>query len=249
MARNEYVLFKGKLRLGVPFLDGYKGDPHYVIVSDDAQGREFRIVTNVKSDSSLTGPAGYLVLYLWNPYFDHPMTADLAKLPAGVSMTGFPKLDYVHDTRLVDLSAMRPIPLDTAHERNDINALLDEMLQLDMSADGIDYVYPTPGYKDHRLGWKPVKDVTVYAFGFLFEPAKDGLHETHMNQGNPKPDKGSRVKDHSNENGVFQDGAVMVEIDGRFQALFVAFQTQLVPTDNRGRPIPGQSHPILNGKS
>jgi uncharacterized protein YukJ len=46
---------------------------------------------------------------------------------------------------------------------------------------------------------------------------------------------------------VFQDGAVMIEVDGKFQALFVAFQTQLVPTDNRGRPIAGQSHPILDG--
>ncbi|SAL00676.1 DUF2278 family protein [Caballeronia ptereochthonis] len=245
MASNEYVLFKGQVRLGVPFLAGYKGDPHYVIVSEDENGKEFRIVTNVKSDSSLTGPAGYLVLYAWNQYFEHPMTADLGKLAAGVSTSGFPKLDYVHDNRLVDLSAMRPIPIDTKSEHNDINALLNEMLQLDMSGDGVDYVYPTPGYSDERRGWKPTKDVTVYGFGFLFQPAMDGLHETHMNQGNPKPAKGSKVKDHSNENGVFQDGAVMVEVDGKFQALFVAFQTQLVPTDNRGWPIPGKSHPIL----
>lgn len=249
MASNEYVVFKGKVRLGVPFLDGYKGDPHYVIVSEDPSGNEFRIVTNVKSDSSLTGPAGYLVLYVWNQYFEHPMNADLDNLAAGVTATGFPKLDYVHDKRLVDLTAMRPIPLDTKDEHNDINALLNEMLQLDMSVDGVDYVYPTPGYRDNRLGWKPIKDVTVYGFGFLFEPGKDGLHETHMNQGNPKPAPGSHVKDHSNENGVFQDGAVIVEVDGKFQALFVAFQTQLVPTDNRGRPIPGESHPILQSNA
>ncbi|MDR5759785.1 DUF2278 family protein [Caballeronia sp. LZ035] len=245
MARNEYVLFKGKVTLGVPFLQGYKGDPHYVIVSEDQQGQEFRIVTNVKSDSSLAGPEGYFVLYQWNQYFEHPMTADLTKLAAGVSTSNFPKLDYVHDTKLVDLSAMRPIALDEAGEHNDINELLNEMLQLDMSGNGVPYVYPTPTYKDNRRGWKPTKDITVYGFGFLFEPDKDGLHETHMNQGNPKPAKGSKVRDHSNENGVFQDGAVMVEVDGKFQALFVAFQTQLVPTDNRGYPIPGTSHPIL----
>jgi uncharacterized protein YukJ len=245
MARNQYVLFKGKVTLGVPFLRGYKGDPHYVVVSEDQNGNAFRIVTNVKSDSSLTGPEGYLVLYEWNQYFEHPMTADLAKLAAGVSASNFPKLDYVHDTRLVDLGTMRPIPLDTEGEHNDINELLNHMLQLDMSGDGVPYVYPTPGYQDDRRGWKPTKDVTVYGFGFLFEPGKDGLHETHMNQGNPKPAKGSKIRDHSDENGVFQDGAVMVEVDGKFQALFVAFQTQLVPTDNRGRPIPGKSHPIL----
>jgi uncharacterized protein YukJ len=249
MANNIYVAFKGTVKLGVPFLDGYKGDPHYVISSEDAQGHEFRIVTNVKSDSSLAGAAGYNVLYVWDQYFQHPMTADLDKLAAGIAKSNFPKLDYVHDKRLVDLTAMRPIPLDTKDEKNDINALLNDMLTLDMSASGIDYVYPTPSYSDNRLGWKPTKTVTVYAFGFLFEPKQDGLHETHMNQGNPKPAKGSHVKDHSNENGVFQDGAVIVEVDGKFQALFVAFQTQLVPTDNRGRPIPGQSHPILQAKS
>ncbi|MBP0595575.1 YukJ family protein [Paraburkholderia sp. LEh10] len=246
MARNEYVVFKGALKLGVPFLSGYQGDPHYVIVVDDAKGGEFRIVTNVKSDSSLTGAAGYLVLYSWNPYFDHPMVTDLASLPAGLARAGFPKLDYVHDRRLVDLTTMRPITLDTGSEHNDINALVNAMLQLDMSAAPVDYRYPGKSGSDMRRAWKPAKPVTVYGFGFLFEPGEDGLHETHMNQGNPKPQPGSRVRDHSSENGTFQDGAVIVEVDGRFQALFVAFQTQLVPTDSRGWPIPGKSHPILD---
>ncbi|WP_345815762.1 DUF2278 family protein [Paraburkholderia sp. PREW-6R] len=245
MAQNEYVIFKGKVTLGVPFLEGYKGDPHYVIVSETANGEQFRIVTNVKSDSSLTGPAGYLVLYEWNQNFEHPMIAQLQQLPAGVGTAGFPTLDYVHDANLVDLSSMKPIPLDTQTEHNDINALLNEMLQLDMSAPPVDFVYPTPTYNDNRRGWKPAADVTVYGFGFLFEPQKDGLHETHMNQGNPKEPKGGKVRDHSSENGVNQDGAVIVEVNGKFQALFVAFQTQLVPTDAHGNPIPGESHPIL----
>jgi uncharacterized protein YukJ len=245
MANNVYVMFKGTLRLGVPFLQGYKGDPHYVIVVDDTKGGDFEIVTNVKSDSSLSGAAGYNVLYSWNQYFDHPMTGDLAKLPIGLAQSGFPKLDYVHDPRLVDLTTMRPIALDTATEHNDINALVNEMLQLDLNAPPVEFVYTSKNGQDQRRGWKPSKPVTVYGFGFLFEPEHDGLHETHMNQGNPKPKPGSHERDHSSENGTFQDGAVIVEVDGRFQALFVAFQTQLVPTDNRGWPIPGTSHPIL----
>jgi len=90
----------------------------------------------------------------------------------------------------------------------------------------------------------PDSEVTVYGFGFLFEPQKDGLHETHMNQGNPKPGHNSHVKDHSSENGIHQDGAFFVEVNGKFQALFVAFQTQLIPTDNRGFPI-RNAKPIL----
>jgi uncharacterized protein YukJ len=246
MARNEYVVFKGKVKLGVPFLKGYKGDPHYVISSEDENGREFRIVTNVKSDSSLTGPAGYLVLYQLDQNFEHPITADLDKLAPGVATSNFPKLDYVHEKGLVDFPSMRPIPLDEIGEHNDINELVNDMLSLDMSGDGVPYTYPTPGYTDQRRGWKPTQDVTVYGFGFLFQPGEDGLHETHMNQGNPKPSKGSKVRDHSNENGVNQDGAVIVEVGGKFQALFVAFQTQLIPTDDRGFPVAGQAHPILS---
>ena len=64
-----------------------------------------------------------------------------------------------------------------------------------------------------------------------------------MNQGNPVVHQPG-VKDHSRENGTQQDGAVIVEIDGQFQALFIAFQTQRVPTDERGYPVLG-AKPIL----
>jgi uncharacterized protein YukJ len=75
-------------------------------------------------------------------------------------------------------------------------------------------------------------NVIVYGFGFLFQPKQDGLHETHMNQGNPHGK-------HFRENGTFQDGAVIVERAGSFAALFTSFQTQCLPTDTNGDPVRG----------
>lgn len=242
---NHYCMFKGKLKFGVPYLDGYNGNPHYAIVVEAPDGSEFVVLANVKSDSTMpgAGEAGYHVLYQWTQDFKLPMTADLAALEPGLHQDGFPRIDYVRDTGMVDFPNMQPIALDTATEHNDINALVDTMLTLDRTAAPIDYVYHGSSGDDDRKGWPPRGDVTVYGFGYLFEPQHNGLHETHMNQGNPVVHQPG-VKDHSRENGTQQDGAVIVEIDGQFQALFIAFQTQRVPTDERGYPMPG-AKPIL----
>ncbi|MCU6501675.1 YukJ family protein [Rugamonas sp. A1-17] len=237
---STYCMFKGALKYGVPYLNGYHGNPHYAVVAQDANGDEFVVLANVKSDSTIpgAGEAGYHVLYSWDQYFSHPLTQDLRDLKPGLYQEGFPKLDYSHDAKLLDLSKMRPIALDTATQQNDINGLLDDMLALNRNVEPVEYIYKGQKGPDKRMAWQSTAEVTVYGFGFLFEPQHDGLHETHMNQGNPKPKPGSGLKDHSSENGTYQDGALIVQIGDKFQALFIAFQTQLVPTDNRGFPTP-----------
>jgi hypothetical protein len=61
-----------------------------------------------------------------------------------------------------------------------------------------------------------------------------GVHDVHMNQGNPNP--GSFAKD----NGVFQDGGLILSFPNRFVGLFFRFKTQLLPTNNStGHPSPG----------
>ncbi|MEW6315519.1 MAG: DUF2278 family protein [Pseudomonadota bacterium] len=235
---NHYCMFKGKLKFGVPYLEGYNGNPHYAIVLEAPDGADFVVLANVKSDSSMpgAGAAGYHVLYQWTTDLQLPITADLTALAPGLHAGGFPRLDYLRDAGLVDFPNMRPIALDTETEHNDINALVDDMLNLDRTATPIDYVYHGSSGDDDRKGWPPRTDVKVYGFGFLFEPQHNGLHETHMNQGNPVVHTPG-VKDHSRENGTQQDGAVIVEIDGKFQALLIAFQTQRIPTDDRGYPV------------
>ena len=72
---------------------------------------------------------------------------------------------------------------------------------------------------------------TVYAFGSAFadKGVVDGIHNIHMNQGNP-------ANNHGQDNGVWQDGALFVEMQGAFTAVFIAFQTESWTTDAAGHP-------------
>lgn len=73
----------------------------------------------------------------------------------------------------------------------------------------------------------------VYIFG---EPYLTGLglHNIHMNQGDPIN------SNFSNEDGIWQDGAVMFEYDSSpptFSILLTKFQTQSLNTDETGQPL------------
>jgi uncharacterized protein YukJ len=77
------------------------------------------------------------------------------------------------------------------------------------------------------------KDGVIYAFGSSYadKGKVDGIHDIHMNQGNPK---GSFGKD----NGVWQDGALLIHLPskGTWTAVFLAFQTESWDTDDMGDP-------------
>ncbi len=80
---------------------------------------------------------------------------------------------------------------------------------------------------------------TVYAFGQLFQNGGKpnpfwnftpdaGIHDIHMNQGNPSGN-------HDFDNGTFQDGCLLVQwADGSWTGLFIAFHSQVWNTDDHG---------------
>ncbi|TKA22105.1 hypothetical protein B0A50_08359 [Salinomyces thailandicus] len=71
-----------------------------------------------------------------------------------------------------------------------------------------------------------IKDeANVYVFGSDYGT---GIHDVHMNQGN----------DASFGNAVGKDGALIFHYksDGHFEAVFLAFADQRVPTDGEGKP-------------
>ena len=74
----------------------------------------------------------------------------------------------------------------------------------------------------------------VYAFGSAFADrgVVDGIHNIHMNQGNP-------AKNHGSDNGIWQDGGLFLRFTAKpeWVALFIAFQTQSWTTDDRGDPV------------
>ncbi|KAG0329578.1 hypothetical protein BG000_012058 [Podila horticola] len=70
----------------------------------------------------------------------------------------------------------------------------------------------------------------VYLFGSQFNSSR--IHEVHMNQGSLP----------NFENGVLQDGAIIVQYEDHWEAVFLAFGSQRLPTDDMtGFPEDGSS--------
>ncbi len=76
------------------------------------------------------------------------------------------------------------------------------------------------------------KDGTIYAFGSRYTSGY-GIHDIHMNQGNP-------AGNHAGDNGVWQDGLLVFSMPATTQwvAIFLAFQEQVWSTDATGNPTP-----------
>jgi uncharacterized protein YukJ len=78
------------------------------------------------------------------------------------------------------------------------------------------------------------KDGVIYAFGSAYADSGkvDGIHDIHMNQGNPK-------NNHGGDNGVWQDGALFISLPSKstWTAVFIAFQTESWTTDSAGNPV------------
>jgi len=78
------------------------------------------------------------------------------------------------------------------------------------------------------------KDGVIYAFGSAYADLGkvDGIHDIHMNQGNPK-------NNHGGDNGVWQDGALLIHLPSKntWTAVFIAFQTESWTTDSAGNPV------------
>jgi uncharacterized protein YukJ len=82
------------------------------------------------------------------------------------------------------------------------------------------------------------KDGVIYAFGSTYadKGKVDGIHDIHMNQGNPAG--GGAKGGHGGDNGVWQDGALLIHLPskGTWTAVFIAFQTESWTTDSKGNP-------------
>jgi len=230
---NKYCMFKGILVNAAPFKPQYQGSPHYVATLKGDDDKQFKVVINSASDT--VGEDGNNNVYFYADLnFDDPVTDKLGGLGHGLHVDDFPKLDYWQDRSLLDIRRMRPVPFqDENGNRVDVNDDINGVLTIDIHTTPQSLPYDNgSGHLQNRDFFTPTdRKVIVYGFGFLFQPQEDGLHETHMNQGNPRGR-------HWKENGAFQDGAVIVERNGSFAAFFTAFQTQYLPTDARGFPLP-----------
>ncbi|KAJ5349159.1 hypothetical protein MYU51_012037 [Penicillium brevicompactum] len=77
------------------------------------------------------------------------------------------------------------------------------------------------------------KKATIYLFGSEFN-TKNGIHNVHMNQGN--------IKKFARDDGVFQDGGLLIQYENHWTGIFIAFASQAIHTDDQtGHKIPGNT--------
>ena len=217
MPVHQYSVLKGTPRSG-SISAGSR--PHYLIALE-ANGAQFQIAVNVESDTG--SGASAQVLYLLVENWADPVQATLEALPTGLTVLagkdGDPAIDYLRSRAngepLVTRAAMTELPLPgTTNSENLQNAVIRYLNQAVADEGG-----------------------TIYAFGAQYTEAT-GIHDIHMNQGNPKGD-------HAGDNGIWQDGLLVFSMPGfgmgsgtaQWVAIFIAFQQQVWATDESGNAV------------
>ena len=201
-------------------------NPHYqVLVSAD--GELHRIAVNVRSAD------GSEVEFLVRSRFEHPITSELEPLAEGLhpaaSRPGGFALDFIRGN-LLQPWEMKPLPLSAAGPDNDLNEKIDAYVQRAMSDESaMLYAFGDTWFEKNKADQY-----------FGFKPGR-GIHDIHMNQGNP-PGK------FAGDNGPWQDGGLIFEFPNQRQwvAIFLKFQTQAWHSDDKeGHPIikPNPAHP------
>jgi uncharacterized protein YukJ len=207
---------------------GASKSPHLQIRLVDAAGKPWRIPVNVRSGD----PTKSLVIFhRADPLLGHPILDNLAAMPSGLTdLNGRPRsasnaLDYSR-APLFDLATGIALPPTGPGEDDDLQDVVSRQLN-DLKASGGElFVF---GSHFHNQSPRPGIDTE---FG-----TSDGMHDIHMNQGNPP---GSFEDD----NGVFNDGGLILKFPDHVTGLFFRFKTQFLPTDERGNRIPGVSKEI-----
>jgi uncharacterized protein YukJ len=196
---------------------------HYQITMQ-AKGGPFTVAVNIQSVD------GSEVLYAIEEGFTPPDEAGLLALPMGMtslkSEPGGLALDYVRST--VNGQSMIPREQMTLLPQLRSKGSEEERMMNRVRASALQNAVVT------LLNMTIAdKDGTIYAFGSAYADSGkvDGIHDIHMNQGNP-------ANNHGSDNGVWQDGALLIHLPskGTWTAVFIAFQTESWDTDSAGNP-------------
>jgi uncharacterized protein YukJ len=220
MSLEKYGVLKGRA-LDCQIDPPSDSSPHYQVLVSDRINKH-RIAINVKSQVSPSD-----LLYLVDDSFQHPIIHQLVKLDYGFQplerKPGGMALDFIRGN-LFEPNQMKPLPADVPGPDNDLKELIDLYIQRAIqSEDAILYAFGAP--------WGPESNQTDRYFNFI--PGR-GIHDIHMNQGN--------VERFQQDNGVYQDGALLIHFPSRDQwiAIFLAFQSQCFHTDDQtGNAIKG----------
>jgi uncharacterized protein YukJ len=204
---------------------GSRKSPHLQVRVLDGQGKPWRIPVNVRSGD----PAKSLVIFhRADPLLSHPILDNLVSIPLGLTdLNHKPRsasnaLDYSR-APLFDWTTGIALPPTGPGADDDLQDVVSRQLN-DLKANGGDLI--AFGSHFHDPAPKPGIDTE---FG-----TKDGMHDIHMNQGNARGE-------HDEDNGVFNDGGLILRFPDHVTGLFFRFKTQFLPTDEHGDRIPGVS--------
>ncbi|HET7232715.1 MAG TPA: YukJ family protein, partial [Longimicrobium sp.] len=187
MPIRNYGVLKGRVIRGIPERGGHT--PHYQVLVD-ADGVDFRVAVDTRAKGGAPD-----LLFFSEPEFEHSFLERLLALEDGFHPLEPNResgaLDYVRGS-LVRREQMRPLPVDKPGRDNDLNEKIGALVDRAM-ADLDARMYAFGGR------WGPEPQTADAEFGFL---PGNGLHDVHMNQGNP-PGR------HAHDNGAWQDGALL----------------------------------------
>jgi uncharacterized protein YukJ len=139
--------------------------------------------------------------------FEHPIVDRVEALDEG--WRGLEQgLDYVRG-ELCRPEQFTPLPLSEPGADNDLNELFDRHLRRGARV----YAFGEP--------WGPDNARDPY---FGFAPGR-GIHDVHANQGN--------LRQFRRDDGVWQDGGLIVEAAAGWTAILLRFQSQSWRTDDR----------------
>lgn len=193
--------------------------PHLHIRVVDGTGQPWRIAVNVQSSDR-----SHVVYWLVDPLRGHPVPDGLPALATGftaVTPSATSTLDYVR-APLFAFEAGVALKPSGDQPADDLQDLLVAHLKAARDAGGEIYAF---GSRFDRNLNKPIDREFGNTDGL------HGIHNIHMNQGN--------VGQFAGDNGAFRDGGLILAHPGRSVGLFLAFQTQLVPTTGTGAPAEG----------
>lgn len=205
------------------FSAGSSKSPHLQVRVLEAQDKPWRIPVNVRSSDHTKSLA---IFHRADPLLGNPIVDALGQFPWGLTdlhhqpRSASNALDYLR-APLFDWPTGVALPPSGSGPDDDVQDVLSRYLQELKAVDGELFGF---GSHWHDSAPKPGIDTE---FGTVH-----GLHDIHMNQGNPP---GPFQAD----NGIFNDGGLILKFPDRLVGLFFRFKTQWLPTDNHGNRIAG----------
>jgi uncharacterized protein YukJ len=207
---------------------GSSKSPHLQVRVVDSQGKPWRIPVNVRSGDAIKS---LVIFHRADPLLSHPILDGLAALPSGLTdlnhqaRSASNALDYSR-APLFDLATGIALPPAAPGQDDDLQDVVSRQLNDLKASSGELFAF---GSHFHDPAPKPGIDTE---FG-----TRDGMHDIHMNQGNAP-------HEHDEDNGVFNDGGLILRFPDHVTGLFFRFKTQFLPTDAHGNRIPGVSKEI-----